>query len=141
MWLLNLLGLLPRLFSSIDRVTDAIANERIKKIEATTDAARISAEERVSTLQARRDVMVAESSKSTLNSIARFSIGASVAALLAKLLVWDKVVGSLAGCAGDAGKAASCLIFRTDPLDAYQWGVITAVTGFYFLYEGFANRK
>lgn len=141
MWLLSLFQLLPRVFNTVDNITNKISDERIKLIEAKTDAQRISAEEKVSTLQARRDVLVAESSKSIINSVIRACISASAAIILAKLLVWDKVVGSLAGCAGAAGRAAECAIFNTDPIDSYQWGAISAVVGFYFVYEGFINRK
>lgn len=141
MWALNLLGLLPRVFGTIDNITNAISNERLKLIEAKTDAERISAEERVATLQARRDVLVAESSKSRINSFIRASIGASAAIILAKLLVWDKVIGSIWGCAGAAGKAAACNIFNTDTIDPNQWWTISAVVGFYFLSEGILNRK
>lgn len=141
MWLLSLFQLLPRVFNTVDNITNKISDERIKLIEAKTDAQRISAEEKVATLQARRDVLVAESSKSVINSVVRACISASAAIILAKLLVWDKVVGSLVGCAGEAGQALACATFRTDPIDAYQWGAISAVVGFYFLYEGFTNRK
>jgi len=69
----------------------------------------------------------------------RATIGASVAIIIAKLLVWDKVIGSLVGCAGAAGQAMDCAIYRTDILDPNQWQIITAAVGFYFLYEGAVN--
>jgi hypothetical protein len=137
--IMSLLGLIPGLFTTVNGITNAIANERLKLIDAKTEQARIVTQERITSLQAKRDVLVAESGRSNINAIIRGLIGASVAGVLGKLLVWDKVVGSIAGCSGSLGSLDGCHVFRTDPLDANQWGVITAVIGFYFLYEAAVN--
>ena len=134
-----LLGLIPGAFSTINGITNAIANERIRKIDAETDQQRIQADERIKSLEAKRSVLVAEAGSSNINAIMRATMGASVAVVLAKLLVWDKVIGSFSGCAGPMGGALECATFRTDPLDSNQWGIIVAATGFYFLYEGAVN--
>ena len=134
-----LLGLIPGAFSTINGITNAISNERIRKIDATTDQARIQADERIKSLEAKRSVLVAEAGTSKINAFVRATMGLAVAVVIAKLMVWDKVVGSYAGCAGPMGSALECATFRTDPLDANQWAIITAVVGFYFLYEGAVN--
>lgn len=134
-----LLGLIPGAFSTINGITNAISNERIRKIDATTDQARIQADERIKSLEAKRSVLVAEAGISKINAVMRAAIAASVVVVLAKLYVWDKVIGSFSGCAGPMGGALECQTFRTDPLDANQWGIIVAVVGFYFLYEGAVN--
>ncbi len=134
-----LLGLIPGAFSTINGITNAISNERIRKIDAVTDQQRIQADERIKSLEAKRSVLVAESGSSRVNAFMRASIGASVAVVIAKLLIWDKVIGSFAGCAGPLGGALECQTFRTDLLDTNQWGIITAAIGFYFLYEGAVN--
>src|ERR1035437_6697318 len=82
----------------------------------------------------RRDVLIAEAGASRLNIIVRSAMGFSVAIVLAKLFVWDKVIGSLVGCS--QAPVGTCGIFVTDPLDDNQWHVIMVVIGFYFLYEG-----
>jgi hypothetical protein len=129
----GLLGILPGAFGTINKVTDAIANERLKKIDAKTKEEQIAAEERVKTLEAQRDALIAMSNRSKAPIYIQTTVGAFVAVLIGKLLVWDKVVGSLAGCAGDAGNAPSCAWFTTDPLgDDLRW-VTLAVIGFYFL--------
>lgn len=138
MWSL-LLGLIPGLFGTVNGITNAISNERLKLIDAKTDQQKIASQERINSLQAKRDVMIAESGSSKLNAVMRATIGASAAVIVGKLLVWDKVIGSFAGCAGAAGQADSCYSYRTDILDPNQWGIITAVVGFYFLYEGAVN--
>lgn len=138
--ILSLLGILPRAFGTIDNITNAISNERIKKINAQTDQERIKADERINALQTKRDVLVAESGTSRINAFIRGSIGACVAVLIAKLFVWDKVVGSIYHCAGEVGRNLDgCQTFRTDPIINNQWAIVTAVIGFYFLYEGAVN--
>lgn len=139
MWITALLGLIPGLFNTINGVTSAISNERLRLIDAKTDQQRIAVQERITSLQAKRDVLVAESGRSSINAGVRASIGIFVALILGKLLFWDKVIGSWAGCSGSYGALEACRIYRTDPLDANQWAVITAVIGFYFLYEGAVN--
>ncbi len=134
-----LLGLIPGAFNTINGITNAIANERIRKIDAETDQQRIQADERIKSLEAKRSVLVAEAGVSKINAVMRATMGASVAIVIAKLLVWDKVIGSFSGCAGPMGSALECATFRTDVLDTNQWGIITAAIGFYFLYEGAVN--
>ena len=134
-----LLGLIPGAFNTINGITAAISNERLKKIDATTDQARIQADERIKSLEAKRSVLVAESGSSRVNAFMRASLGASVAIVVAKLLVWDKVIGSFSGCSGPMGSAMECATFRTDAIDPNQWQIITAAIGFYFLYEGAVN--
>jgi cadmium resistance protein CadD (predicted permease) len=134
-FLASLPGILSGLFGTLNGITAAISNEKINAQNAATEQERIHAQERVNTLQARRDLMIAESAHSNLNIIVRSFIGGAVAIVLVKLLVWDKVVGSLVGCAGKAGAALRCATFNTDPLDDNQWKVISVVVGFYFLYE------
>lgn len=136
MWFLSLI---PGLFNTINGITQAISNERLKLIDAKTDQQRIAAQERINSLEAKRSVLVAESGSSRVNAFMRASIGASVAVVVAKLLVWDKVVGSFSGCSGPMGSALECTTFRTDAIDPNQWSIITAAIGFYFLYEGAVN--
>jgi hypothetical protein len=138
MW--SLLGLIPGLFTTVNGITNAISNERINQINAKTDQERIASQERINSLQAKRDLMIAESGSSKINAIMRASMGASVSLIVAKLLVWDKIVGSFKGCAGPVGQGLDyCSSFRTDIIDANQWSIITAAIGFYFLYEGAVN--
>ena len=138
--ILSLLGLLPKAFNTVDNITNAISNERIRQIDAKTEQDKIRAQERINSLQAKRDVLVAESAGSRFNSFVRGGIGTSVGILIAKFLVWDKVIGSFWGCAGKgAGDRLECMTFRTDILDSNQWAIVTAVIGFYFLYEGAVN--
>lgn len=128
-------SLISGLFGSINHVTDAIANERIAGLNATTDQERIKSSERVKSLEAKRDLMIAEAATSRLNIYIRSMIALGPGSVILKLNLWDKVIGSLAGCSGPQ-PAGTCGIFNTDPLDDNQWKIIMIVVGFYFLYEG-----
>src|SRR6478736_6393292 len=91
----SVLALLPGAFGTINKVTDAIANERLRLIQAKTDEERIASEERVHTLEAQRDALVVESQKSNVPIYVQSFVGACVAFLVGKLLVWDKALGDL----------------------------------------------
>lgn len=128
-------SLISGLFGSINNITNAISNEKIASLNAKTDEERIAANERVNTLQARRDVMIAEAGASRLNIWIRSLIALGPASVLLKIFLWDKVIGSFVGCSGPTAPG-TCQTFTTDPLDANLWQVISIVVGFYFLYEG-----
>lgn len=116
----GILGVLPGAFGSINKVTDAIANERLKQIDAKTKEDQLAAEERTKTLEAQRDALIAESNKSNVPIYVQSFVGASVAFLVGKLLVWDKALGSLTHG-------------YTDPLGTDLRWIMMTVIGFYFL--------
>ncbi len=118
--MLGLLSLIPGLFTTINGVTSAISNERLKLIAAKTDSERIKAEENIASLSAKRDVLVAESAGSKINTIIRATMGCSVSILVAKLLVWDKALGEWTGG-------------RVEALDDNLWWIVTTIIAFYFL--------
>lgn len=127
-------GLISGLFGTLNGITNAIRDEKVALINATTEQERIQATERLSTLQARRDVMIAEAgSGSRLNLIIRSVLAIGPASVILKLFLWDKVIGSLVGCSN--APQGTCGIFTTDKLDANMWTVITVVLGFYFVSE------
>jgi hypothetical protein len=114
MWLLGLID-------PISRIVGKLADAKVELAKAETDDKRIEAGERVKTLEARRDVLVAESGDRS-NRLMRMFIAAGPALYLNKIFVWDKVLGPITQG-------------RTDPLDENLWWVISAVIGFYFLAE------
>lgn len=127
-------SLLKGLFGSIDNITNAIKDEKIAQLNAKTEEDRIASQERVNTLEQRRAVMVAEAPFSRMNIIVRMFAASPPIGVVWKLMLWDKVVGSFAGCSGKT-LPGTCGIFLTDPLDDNQWKLIGIVYGFYFLYE------
>jgi hypothetical protein len=114
MWLLGLVD-------PISRIVGKIADAKVAHANAETDKERIAAGERVKTLEARRDVLVAESGN-RINAWMRLFIASGPALYLNKIFIWDKVLGPLTGGS-------------TDALDDNLWKVVAAVIGFYFLYE------
>lgn len=121
-------------FGTINGVTKALSDAKIAVINAKTEEERIHSQERVNTLQARRDVLVGEAnSGSRLNLIIRSLFAVGPLSIVLKLYFWDKVIGSLAGCS--AAPAGTCGQFVTDPLDENGWKVISVVLGFYFVTE------
>ncbi len=131
--ILSLLGLIPKAFNTVGNITNAIANERLSKIKAKTDEEKIAAEERINTLQARRDVMVARAGNGW-DSIATFLLTIPVIAFDMKILLWDKVASSFAGCSGKWGSQDGCEVFNTDKLTPEMLAFVGAVHAFYFLY-------
>lgn len=125
MWALLTGGLkaLTGFGDALTSISKSIADAKIAAINAKTQEDKIAADERVKTLEARRDVLVAEAGVSKANIYMRTGIAMPIAILLWKIFVWDKALGQWTGG-------------RTDSLSPELWNVITVVLGFYFLYEG-----
>lgn len=115
---ITLFGFLAKL--GIGSIASKIADAYMAKQDAKTQQERVAAEERIKTLEARRDVMVAEGG-SRLNSLMRAFIACGPAVYLFKIFIIDKVL---------------CSTCTTDPLSEPLWEVVRWVLGFYFLVEG-----
>lgn len=113
-----------KFFDPIARITDKIVDLQIKKADAKTEQERVASDERIKTLEARRDVMVAEAGLG-INAYMRTAIALGPTAYLLKIFIWDKVLK----------------MGTTDALDANLWNVVVAVIGFYFLYDIAARFK
>lgn len=122
MWaiLTALPSLLSGLFGTVNGITNAIANEKIAALTATTDRDRIAAQERVNSLSVQRDVLVADAAHSKLDLYIRSLIALGPASYLLKIFLWDKVL-------------ATWTNGSTDPIDANLWTVVMVVLGFYFV--------
>lgn len=112
MWFTALLGLVD----PISRIAGKIAEASIARTNAATEQERIAADERIKALQTRRDVMVAEAG-SKINALMRLAFAIPPAVYLAKLYLWDKVLGW----------------GTTDDLSPIMENVLWTVVGFYFL--------
>jgi hypothetical protein len=124
MGLLSLIGGLPGLisglFGTINGITNAISNEKIALITAKTQEEQIAANERIDQLRQQRDVLIADASHGSWDIWVRTLIAIGPAVYIAKIFLWDKVLGSLTHGS-------------TDPLDPNLWNVVMVVLGFYFL--------
>lgn len=120
-----ILSFVTGIFPTINGITAAISNEKIAGLKATTDQERIHSQERVSSLLARRDVLIAEAGR-PWNGLLRFLIALGPTVILLKIFIWDKVLGW----------------GSTDALDTHLWIVVQTVLGFYFLSDiSFFRRK
>ena len=115
-------GLMSGLFGTINGITNAISNEKIAALTATTQQEQIAANERIATLQQRRDVLIADAAHGSLDIWIRSTIAIGPAIYLFKIFVIDKTFGFL-------------FHTNTDPLDPNLWQVVMVVLGFYFLSE------
>jgi hypothetical protein len=140
--LLSLLGIVPAVLGTVDGITKAIANERLKLIDAKTEQERIETQERISALQSRQAVLIAEAATPAGIWNARFRGLLALPAIIVlwKLIVWDKVIGSMVGCSGDTAPG-TCGAFTTDKLDDHMWYLVYAAIGFYLLAQALGGKK
>ena len=123
--LVSIFGMLAK--AGIGTIASRIADAYEAKQKATTDKEKIAADERIKTLEAKRDVLVAEA-KSPINALIRVLFALPPAVYLAKIFVYDKVLGWGV----------------TDPLSDELEQIVWIVLSFYFLAEitgRFARRK
>jgi divalent metal cation (Fe/Co/Zn/Cd) transporter len=120
--LLAIPGLLSGLFGTINGITNAISNEKIAQLTTMTQQEQIASNERISALQQRRDVLIADAAHGSLDIWIRSGIAIGPAMYLFKIFAIDKVFGFL-------------FHTSTDPLDPNLWNVVMVVLGFYFLSE------
>lgn len=140
--MLSIIGLIPTILTfltglsgTVGKVSDNIKDLQIAKQTAASDKERNLINAQIEEAHDRKDAIVAEAG-SRINAIVRLAIAIGPGLVLFKLFAYDKVLGAFVGCSGPSARGLEgCGTFVTDPLDAYQWGVITAVVAFYFLYD------
>lgn len=128
MW--TVLGALTGLAGPITTVLGKLADVKLELAKVQSDVERNKLLAEKEELDARKAALIAEAG-SRLNAIVRTSIAAGPATYLAKVFIFDKVIGSIVR--GLFGR--DFLIFRTDPLDENLWKVVVACVAFYFLYD------
>lgn len=133
-----ILGFVTGLAGPIANIASRIVDLQAKKVNAATEIEKARIDQQLEEAHDRKAVLVAEAGNrlaGTLNASMRLAIALGPMTVLTKIFFWDKVVGSFAGCAGEAGQNIGCETFRTDALDTNLWAVITAVIAFYFVYD------
>lgn len=123
--ILSFFGIVPAITSTITNITNAIANEKIAQISATTQQDQIASQERVVALTAQRDLLIAEASQSKLPIYMQTLIASGPAFILCKIFLYDKIFDGTTN------------ILPNDPL----WNVIMMVVGFYFLHSMVTSFK
>lgn len=128
-WLLPLFGFLTKLVNPVSKIVDSITNEKIQQANAVTEQDRIASGERISALQSKRDVLIAEAG-SGWNTIGRFILMFPFAIIVWQYIVWDKIACKWFTAAELVGPTCS-----TDPLGGELSYLLYVVYGFYFLNE------
>jgi len=119
-----MLGFLIGLIDPVSKIAGKIAEAYAAKQRAVTDQEKIHADEQIKTLEARRDVLIAESG-SKINAFIRAGFALPFVLYNAKLIIWDKMLE----------------LGATDPLSKELFQVELACIGFYFLYDITARLK
>lgn len=128
------LGLIPGVLGTINGITNAISNQKIAAINANTEEERIAATERIKVLESRRDALINAQSRSKFPIFVQSLLGMCGVVVIAKMAVWDKVIGSFLGCAGEIGRnLQGCETFRTDPLGTDVSLLVGGTMAFYLL--------
>lgn len=115
-----ILSILFGLIDPVTRIVEKIADAKAKAASAANEREKIAAEERVAALNAKRDVLIAES-RSPINALVRAGFSIPLMIYFAKIVLWDKVIMG--------GHSA------TDDLTANQWVMVWMVLGFYFVQD------
>lgn len=147
--MLSIIGIIPSVLTfltglsgTVGKVSDNIKELEVKKVEASSNKEKALIDAQIAEAHDRKDVLVAEAGNrvaTMLNGTMRFAIAVGPAALIFKIFLWDKVLGSLYGCRAQV-MAQYCDRFGTDKLDTNLWAVVTAIIAFYFMYD-IAKRK
>jgi hypothetical protein len=106
----------------IGTIAGQIAEAYAQRQNAETAQQRIAAEERIKTLEAQRDVLVAETANGGLSSWIRPLFALPFVIYIWVLVVWDKLICNWAGW--------SC---ATDPLGDNLTDIMMIVIGAYFI--------
>ena len=136
----TILGFITGLAGPISEITGKIVDLKRSRVEAESNIEKAEIDRAIQESQDRKAVLLAEAGHrlaASLNATMRMTLALGPAAVLLKIFLWDKVIGSFAGCSGNMteGMWEKCKIYVTDALDPNLWQVVMAVIGFYFLYD------
>src|SRR5437868_3595020 len=103
MWL-SILGLLTGLAGPLVNLAGRITDLQIAKVGASTDKEKALIDQQIEEAHDRKAILIAEAGNrvaGAINASVRLFLALPSGIILWKLLVWDKVLGSFKGCAGD----------------------------------------
>lgn len=139
--MLSIIGLIPTILTfltglsgTVGKVSDNIKELEIKREQTKSDAKLKEIDAEISNMHDRKDVLVAEAGN-RINAVLRAMLAIGPISYAFKYYAIDKVLGSMVGCAGEAGRDVSCAFFRTDGLNVEMAAVMTACLAFFFLWR------
>lgn len=122
--MLALLGVIPGILKAFlgfadtaKSISNDIAQVKIEALKSESDEKKIQAQEETKTLEARRDVLIAEAPGSRVNQLVRVLLSIPAIVLLWKIVIFDRVLG----------------LGFTHKLSTEEWTYVWMVCGFYLL--------
>lgn len=142
----TILGFVTGLAGPISTITSKITDLKLAQVQAASNIEKAQIDQQIQESQDRKAVLLAEAGhrlSATLNAGVRMLLTLGPAAVLLKIFLWDKVVGSFAGCSGNMTPEMweGCKTYVSDALDPNLWMVVMAVISFYFVYDIAARLK
>lgn len=134
------IGGISGVFNAVDKIHARINDLKKAQLEAGTEERKAELGVEIVQLQMQAEVLV-EEAKHARTAWVRPALCFPAVVVLTKLLVWDKVIGSLALCAGPGLHGGYCAVFRTDPLDDHAWWYIVAVVTAYMLGRAYEKAR
>lgn len=119
--------ILSLVLGAVPGVIRELAAARVNLANAETEKEKVEANERIKALEAKRDVLIAESA-TPWNVIARFCLLGPAAFYLFWISAYDKII-----CKWVTAPENVNAVCTTDPLSDWQMGIVGIMVGFYFL--------
>lgn len=142
----TILAFITGLAGPLSTIASKIIDLQEAKINATSAEKKDKITQQIEESHDRRSEIIAQAGDrlaTIVTNVARFALTIPTVIVLNKLMVWDKVVGSIEGCSGNSiypSPEFSCYMFNTDPLSTNEWFAIGAVLAFFFSYDIFMKR-
>ena len=135
-----IIGAITGLAGPISEAIRSVNDLKTKRLTVESDKERALIDAELREAEGRKAVLVAEAGNriaGAINAAMRAALAIGPIAYVLKYYLWDKVVGSFAGCANlPKGKQPDhCSTFVTDGLNPEMAAVLTAVIAFYLLYD------
>lgn len=132
-----ILGFVTGLAGPITNVVGKLLDLKTAREQAQTDVQKAKIDQQIEDVHDQKAVLIAEAGNrivSVINGTLRGLGFLTALTFFAKITVWDKVIGSFKGCAGDGTRdLLQCITHRTDGLDPNMLWVLLGIFGFYYL--------
>lgn len=135
-----ILSFITGLAGPMAAIINKISDLKMAKVNAHTEEKKAEINQQIEEAHDKRAAIVAQAGSRIgilFLSIMQMLFVLPAAAIIAKIGFWDKVVGSLHGCAVKPLTAVTKRYcqewFITDPLDSNMWWIILAIVSFLFV--------
>jgi hypothetical protein len=145
--MLSILGLIPSILTALtglgstaSSISKDISNLQMAKEKTKSDKELREIDAAIQEKNIQKDIIVANAG-TRLYQVLGFVLFIGPAIYVLKYYAWDKALGGLFGCAGQAGRElAYCYPFSTDALNPEMAIVLTAALGMFTIQTTFGKR-